>query len=616
MKRKPTIAFWLPFIIALTMASGWAFFLPIFLNPDEDSHYDYALTMFSAGRPMRADEHVVGRDTHPVVEYLMRETHAREQRLDLNVGAPRGYGTATYFHELDARAPHASLSASINPAPYISRLYPIGYYALAAAAVAIGDTASHHSAVAQFFSARILSIALLVPTLWFTWQMLVELRLVRRRVSAIFACVALMPLTAWMFASVQPDVLVCALVAPITYVSLRWRNAPAESKHLIVLGFLLAALAATKLHYFAAMYLPIAAMLAARLPWRSMPRSAAFAIGSISIPPVLAIVGTGRFLHTTEVVTGICQSPSGLSVALKEGAGATAQFFALGLQRGLRGTFLDVSGSSFWLNYTAYRNTPLDIISHPFSSALTLILQALSVVMAILFVVRVYRIGRGIFNVAIRRSWRTAATIATSNILVNSLLTFIFIIYGFQLYVGGDIPMQGRYWLPFLPAIWLVTFTIAPRALPRRLSIPVARVAFVLVFGFATLASAYTFSSLHERFYDTHPNDSPSNEFTSAIWADVSNDVVRINGVAYDLRLASPVEEIEVRIDGRKRFAPVRFDRPDVQCDMEKTLLHVGYRLRIAATSFAPGSHRVDVFVRTPWHHELIDTGTNAIFTI
>jgi hypothetical protein len=36
--------------VAMALAAGWALFLPIFLSPDEDSHYDYALTLYSAGR--------------------------------------------------------------------------------------------------------------------------------------------------------------------------------------------------------------------------------------------------------------------------------------------------------------------------------------------------------------------------------------------------------------------------------------------------------------------------------------------------------------------------------------------------------------------------------------
>lgn len=594
------------------MAVGWLFYLPIFLNPDEDSHYDYALTLFSSGRPMRPDENIVGRDTHPTIEYLMRVTHARQQRLDTNVAADPGYGSAAYFRSIDRHAPQPPVVGAIVPAPYISRLYPIGYYALVAGAIAIGDALTNHSIVAQFFSARILSIFFLISFLWFTWRALCELSLTRKRVRAIFVCTAILPLTAWMAASVQPDMLVCALIAPITFVALRLRTSRKQSASLALLGVLLALLMATKQHYFVAMYLPIATMLAVRLPWRTNISRAVRTIGWISVPAIIVNAVTHHFLLTTHALAGVCQAPSGLALAMRSGRASTMYFLGEGLLRGIRTTFVDESGKSFWTNYTAYRNTTLDIISAPFTGALSAVLPALSMIIALLFLLRLYQVAYRLRRVAIHRSWLSAARVATSNILVNSYLTFILIIYAFQTYVGGNIPLQGRYWLPFLPAIWYATFYIAPRALPLKIALPVRNLAFGFVLAFGLLASAYTFPSLHERFYEKPTFGAPATELTNAIWADVVDGFVRINGVSYDLRSAEPVEKVVLRIDGQNTASPTRVDRPDVQCDVEKTLLRVGYTLRIRASKLLPGRHRIDVLVLTPWHRGLIDTGTHA----
>ena len=601
-----TIAF------AVFMAVGWIFYLPIFLNPDEDSHYDYALTLFSSGRPMRTDENVVGRDTHPTIEYLMRETHARQQRLDTNVAADPGYGSAAYFRSIDNHAPQPTVAGKIVPAPYISRFYPIGYYALVAVAIAIGDALTDHSIVAQFFSARMLSVFFLISFLWFSWRALCELTLTRKKIRAIFVCTAVLPLTAWMSASVQPDMLACALIAPITFVALRLRTSPKHSTSLALLGLLLASLMATKQHYFAAIYIPIAAMLAARLPWRTNIFHAVASIGWISVPAIVAYTVGRYFLFTTHALAGVCQAPSGLAIAMRNGSASTIHFLGEGLLRGIRTTFVDDSSRSFWTNYTAYRNMPLDIVSAQFTGALSAILPALSMMIALLFLLRLYQVAYRLRRIALRRSWLAAARVATSNILINSYLTFILVIYSFQMYVGGNIPLQGRYWLPFLPAIWYVTFYIAPRALPSRFALPAGNFAFGFVIVFGLLASAYTFPSLHERFYEKPTFGIPTEELTNAIWADVVHGVVRINGVSYDLRSAEPVEKVVLRIDGRNTFLPKRIDRPDVQCDMEKTLLHVGYTLQIDASKLQPGRHEIDVLVLTPWHRGLIDTGTHA----
>lgn len=598
------------------MACGWALYLPIFQNPDEDSHYDYALTLFSAGRAVRPAENVLGRDTHPVVDYLMRETHARELRLDRNLRADSGYGSAAYFHALDAKAPHRLVVGSLDPAPYISRFYPIGYYALASLAIAAGDAISGHSVVAQFFAARFLSVLLLPFTLWFTWRALVELGIKRQKASSILACMALMPLTAWMAASVQPDVLVGALVAPITFVALKLRKDAENVRLLTILGFLLAALVATKQHYFLALYLPIAAMLLVRLSVTKRPLRALTYLSFVTVPATIALAFTEALLRAAPGGRGICQFPSGLSVAAHGGPMELARFCAVGLLQGMRDTFFDDGGLSFWLNYTAYRDTPIMVLSRPFTHVLASVIPVLSIVVATLVLLRLYTVASHLAVIGRRRSWQSAAKLATSNVLFNSYVAFIVIIYGFEASTGGEIPMQGRYWLPFMPAVWLAAFTVAPRALPRRLHRPFGNAALGLVLLFGLLASAYSFPSLRQRYYGPPRQVDPKTELTTAIWSDVARGSVRISGVAYDLRSAAPVERVVLRLDRRRAYVPAEVDRPDVQCQMEQTLLHVGYKLRLPAAALGAGKHTIAVFVKTPWRRDLIDTGTSTSFEI
>jgi hypothetical protein len=606
--------------VAVALASGWALFLPAFLSPDEDSHYDYALTLYTAGRPMRPEENIVGRDTQPVVAYLMRATHARQQRLDTAVGADPGYGSAAYTHAVDAGAPvvdrRAEHAGPIVPVPYISRLYPIGYYALTAAAIGLGDAITHGSALGELLFARFLSVALLVPTIVFSWLLLCELGLGRRKALLLLACTALLPLTAWMGGYVQPDNLVCALVAPILYLALRLRRDPRDTRLLITLGVLLALLIATKRQYFLAVYVPVAAMLAVRTPWR--PNLAAFKWPAlVTIPALLAYLVTEPFLRAAPGGGGVCHLTGGLTVARQHGFAHVAHYLAHGVTTTIDGSFLPSSGvESFWLAYTAYRNTFLELGSPAISDAVAWILPALSIIVAFLFVVRTIQVAVRLSFVARRRSWRSAARVATSNVLVNAYLCYFAILLGYEIMVGGYIPVQGRYWLPFVSAVWLIAVVLAPRALPHRYGRAFGTLMLALILGFDIVASSFTFSSLHHRFYAPAPSVAPKQEVLADVSSDPGDGIVDLRGMAVDLRDASPVDHVVVRLDGRLDLPVRTVPRPDVLCDMEGTLLQTGFESTVRSADVRPGTHEVAVFVKTPWANGLIDTGARAHFDV
>ncbi len=606
--------------IAVAFASGWAVFLPAFLSPDEDSHYDYALTLYTAGRPMRPQENIVGRDTQPVVAYLMGATHVRQQRLDAAVGADPGYGSAAYVRAVDAGAPHVDRAAEhagpIVPVPYISRLYPIGYYALAAVAIGLGDAVTHGSAIGELLFARFLSVVLLVPTLVFTWLLLRELGLGARRALLLLACTALLPLTAWMGGYVQPDDLVCALVAPIVYLALRLRRNPDDTRLLVVLGVLLGLLMATKRQYFLAAFVPIAAMLAVRTRWqRSLTVLKWPAL--VTIPALVAYLATEPFLRAAPGGGGVCQIAGGLSVARRYGAAHVARYLAHGVTTTVDGSFLPSSGlESFWLAYTAYRNTFLELGTPAISDAVAWILPALSTIVALLFVVRLIQVAGRLAAVARRRSWRSAARVATSNVLVNAYLCYFAILLGYEISVGGYIPVQGRYWLPFVTAIWLIAVSIAPRALPRRFGRALGALLLTLVLGFDVVASAFTFASIHDRFYGHAAPVAPEREVLADVASSVRGNVVTVRGMAVDLRDASSVDAVLVRLDGRVDIAARSTARPDVVCNMEGTLLQTGFETTIPASTLDAGPHELVVYVKTKWSSRPFDTGARSSFRV
>jgi hypothetical protein len=606
--------------IAVGFSAGWAVVLPIFLSPDEDSHYDYALTLYTAGRPMRPAENVVGRDTHPVVAYLMTATHARQQRLDTAVRADSGYGGAAYFRALDAKAPHVDArverAGPIDPVPYISRLYPIGYYALAAIAIGLGDLLTHGSAVGELFFARFLSVALLAPTLLFTWLALRELGIGTRKALLLLACTALLPMTAWMAGYVQPDDLVCALVAPIVYLALRLRRDPNNPALLAVLGGLLAALIATKQQYFLAVYVPIVAMLAVRSPLRWSLCALRWP-ALTTVPPLLAFALTAPLLRAAPGGSGVCRIASGLSAARRFGTAHVVHFLAHGLVTTIDGSFLPGSGlASFWLAYTAYRNTLIVLGTPALSLLAIMLLSALSLIVVGLFAVRACAVAARLGTIGRRRSWGSALRVATSNVLVNAYLFYFVILCGYEMSIGGYIPIQGRYWLPFVPAIWLIVVNIAPRALPPRLARALGAVMLTLILGFDVLASAFAFPSLHDRFYAPAPRTEPAKEIMADVATARGHGSVIVSGTAIDLRDASPVDRIVVRVDRGTDLPVRRVPRPEVLCSMEETLLRTGFEASVPTSTLRAGRHDIAVFVKTPWSAGLIDTGARSSFEV
>jgi hypothetical protein len=603
--------------IATALAAVWMLMLPIFLSPDEDTHYDYALTLYSAGRPVVASEDRVGRDTHPVVAYLMNATHARQQRLDRNVGADPGYGTLAYFRHLDALAPHVNRTAfhdqRIDPAPYISKVYPIGYYALVAAAITATASISHDSAVAEFFVARLLSVLLLVPTLLFTWLALLKTSLRPKRALLVLACIALLPLSNWTAASVQPDNLAYLLVAAALYVALRLRDAPSNVAMQTILGLLLGALIAVKQHYFAAVFVTTAVMLASRLDFRRHTLAGVRCLAFLAVPPLASFLATRPFL--TPPASGVCTLDRGVSLAHQHGLSALFSYVVNGLFTAFANTFLNGLGlQSFWLYFTAYRDAPITIVKPFVTSAMLVLISAVSIVVLTLFLMRLMQTVRRLARIATHRSLRSALRVASSNVLVNGYLAFFVIIYGFEISVEGFVPIQGRYWLPFVAGLWLITIDIAPRALPRRLRHVVARGLSTALLLCVIVANAFSLPSLYSRFYANVAPLTAKDETLAELHVSRSGDILDFTGYAVDRRDASPVRQSVLLLDGRRLIHTQAAESPGLACDLETTLANAGFEARVRAANLAPGRHRLSLFVKVPWSSELIDTGERVRF--
>ena len=101
--------------IGIAVALVWVFRMPMLQCPDEDNHYDYALTLATIGRPIGPAEGDTAPDTHPTLRYLLKETNAFSIRFDPLARVSPAYGSKAFFEGLDRGAPAASPGAGGAP---------------------------------------------------------------------------------------------------------------------------------------------------------------------------------------------------------------------------------------------------------------------------------------------------------------------------------------------------------------------------------------------------------------------------------------------------------------------------------------------------------------------
>jgi hypothetical protein len=620
--------------VSASLCLWWAVKLPMFQGPDEDNHYDYALTLYTAGRPIRGTEGDTQNDTHPTVRYLVDRTGARGLRFDPLATVPPGYGTIAYYRALDQGAPRVDRErfarGPIQPVPFIAKLYPLGYYTLAAGAIGLGEAVSGGSPTAAFFAARLLSVALLVITLWCTW-LAFDRFAGRRRATLVLAATALFPIYLSIFAGVQPDNLGSALIAALWLAGLRLLDRPADAGRAALCGLLLAALIATKWHFFAALALPLLVSFALRArllsagPSRTL-RNAAL----LTAPAALAFALTKPFLAVPAGAPQLCPTDltGALSGTLAKGPIYAFEHFGLdGFWYSFVNSFTGSNALwSFWLKFGQY-GAPLHIINNSVTTFIAIVIaifvDAVALLAAAAIAINAVRLGR-----AWRRDARAALRVISGDFVLNSYLTYFVILFAFEAYAASSVVIRGRYWFAFLAPIWYIAFFVAPKALPRRRRRAAAGVIAAALLTFEAAANIAAFPSIERAYYAPHGPD-PSQEIFARFqdrrgkWPDTVDfgtaapgASVVIRGVAFDRSEAAPVEAVRIAVDGRFEEAQ-RTDGSLLACILTETRLREsGFAATIDTAAMAAGRHTIALAVRTPRSPGWIDSGARGVVTI
>ncbi len=618
-------------VLAVAAAGAWALYFPVFQAPDEDNHYDYALMLRTALRAPGPAEGPPQNDAHPYVRYLLDATGGVGLRFDPLSREPAGYGTAEFWRGLDRHAPHLDPAwrgaGPMSPVPYLARAYPIGYYAAAAGAIALGDTIVPHSITAEFFAARLFSVVCLGLTLALWWRVLRCMEIGPRAALAVLVLSAFTPIVLQTFSSVQPDCLVAVLVAAIALVALTQRRDGMSARGLATLGVLFALLCITKRHYAVAAALPAAAgVLSAAWVRGARVRRLAVAGALLFVPSLIGWLLTSPLLRTA--ASGLYLCPAEPARPLLEAIGSalralpnhTALFVVSALLGG-------ESMQRFWLAFGWYME-PVTLGAPWVTSAALVAAGGFSVAIAVLTGWRIARNAIRIGAIA-RTSPALAASLAAANVPLNMLLLYIAVLIAALSFTDGSITLQGRYWLPFVPVIWYAAVCLAPGALSPR---PATFLRATVLAGSAVLIAAalwFTPQSVAARFFEAPARTDPQREIYAAFDVDgkrranadfgavAPGGTLDVAGFAVDLRSAGPVAAAELQIDDGPAVTASPAARPQFACDyVSLSLLNAGFTGRVKAAGLAPGAHRLAVLVRPAWSTAFLDTRARGTFVV
>jgi 4-amino-4-deoxy-L-arabinose transferase-like glycosyltransferase len=501
---------------AASLSLYWVFLVPMFQSPDEPTHLDYAFNIYSARRiistrePKRRWNAGPPEPWHFYTLYLQRATNAKAIVLHSEVKVPPGYGTSDFYDRLDQGAPSETgekmegAQGETFHLPDLTGEYPFGYYAAVAAWMGILRQFSGRLTV-LFFGARIFSVLLLIPSLLLAYAVTRELHFTKKRALLFTAIVAFFPLTTFVSSYIQPDNLGLMAVMLCCYMALLVRRKQGQVKPVAWLGLALALLLASKYHFYLAVVVPVLAMVVSdRLlrPWRlTWVRTLA-----LLLLPSLLVGVVETWVSFGYKTNGILDNPNTrhgeFAQATAGGLLSGAKFLADSLGRALDDFYLHgLTCRSFW-GLFGYFDAPLVIMS-PFKTELIQeVIRILNVIVLGLVLFRLENVVTRLILIARRGRWRRALFIAFSNPLVNAYFLFTIGLTCLFLVVRRSFAPQGRNWIPFILAIFLMGTEYGPRALSHRRTQAVfsALVTAGLVL-YCLLGSYYAIQSLRVRYY-------------------------------------------------------------------------------------------------------------------
>jgi 4-amino-4-deoxy-L-arabinose transferase-like glycosyltransferase len=519
--RSHAVAISLAAIIlgAAGLAAYWVFLVPIYQAPDEPAHLDYAFNLYSAKRLINLREplHKWNCDAdgdHLYTEYLLASTDKYAVAFHNEVKEPPDYGTREYYRKLDGNAP-AEYSGNVVGMPRVGyrlmRIYPFAYYS-AVATWMNGIRLFSSRLTALYFGARLFSVVLLAASLLLVYAIACEMRLGRKRALLLTALVGFFPLTTFVSSYVQPDNLSFTMVMLSCYLAGQVKRHPDSTGRLALLGLALGVLSVTKFQFYASLLPGVLGLIVAeklvghgkRIGWPRL--LAIFFAPALAVLAVQAWVVAGSH-SSLMILSNPSTAHSELSEAAARGEGAL-HFILQGIPLAFSNFYLNTEDNltsstfqSFWGRF-GWLDTPLIILTPWKTLIIRNVIAVLNVVVFGLAITRIVQITRRLVIVARRGRWRRALVVAFSNPLINGYFVFTPMLFCLFLLVRMSYAPQGRNWLPYLPAIFLVATWYAPRALPERVMPKCfSRLITAALILYCIAGSYYAIPSVKNRYY-------------------------------------------------------------------------------------------------------------------
>ncbi len=505
-------------LLSGALSTAWAFLVPIFQAPDEPAHFDYAISIYSAGRLIRLADGRSDWLVSPYTSYLMRASDSTRIVERSSMRVPRGYGTASYFARLSARAPR--LNPPIAPEGHISYLvgaYPFGFYALEAVWMhAISLLAP--SLVALFFGARLLCVLLVMLGLYFNYRTAMNIGVPPWTAVALTGAIGLLPLTSWVSSYIQPDNLAYALVSACLFFATELRKGRLRFVTAVPLGIGLGLLAITKYQFFLAAAIPIALLFAYDLVRAKLTGARRFALFAAFAAPAAALLAVQHWVVNqsgAEDLGGIT-SPAifdAFRSTLAMGSLATIRYVVGSGLEGFMNCF--VSGgcaATFW-GVVGWVDTPIVILNGTVETWVRAAISLLTLVVVVVLVFYSSRNSLRLLAAAGRGHPLLAVGPVVRDPVFNSYVCIVAIMLSLYILTNNAFGVEGRQWYAYIFPALLCFAWYTPRALSKHHH----RVSSILAFAllcYAIMAAAYALYDVAERYYGpstarytvTHPD--------------------------------------------------------------------------------------------------------------
>jgi hypothetical protein len=491
-------------ILAGSLSTTWVFIVPIFQANDEAAHFDYAISIASAGKPIPMGDKKADWIVSPYTRYLLGANDYFRIAFHSSIRAPRGYGTLAYYRRLDANAP--SLREPVDRPgriSYLAALYPFRFYLLEGAWMRIIALLTN-SLAAVFFGGRMLCVFLTMLGLYFSYRTAINIGVPRWIGVALVIATGFFPLTTTVSAYIQPDNLAFMLVSAGLFFATQLRGAKRPMLTMAALGLALGFLAVTKYQFFLSAAIPIALLVVARF-WSERPALAAalLRISALVIPTAALLRAQGALAtpaYAAAAGNAVSSSILGpLHEVMESGAGATVAYIFSSTASAFRDFYITGPNAATYWGTVGSGDAPLIVGNEHVVLALRVIISLASAIVAVLIALRIGANLSRLVKVAFRRSPSQALLLATSDPLLGAYVLFTLII--FALYVASDnvFGATGRHWYPYIFAAFLCAAWYAPRTLPRlRRTAPIIA---TLTAAYSLLSSGYATSAVLARYY-------------------------------------------------------------------------------------------------------------------